>query len=213
MDTIRPVAGLRTRLFPVRRNSGKRGGVRLNKRLLGRGDDANAPTDPAIPWGNLHLNSGPAERLAARLLYVPYKLNKELRYCRAFRNWFEALTRKYLRQAPVAAVTTRSGEIIPIDSPQALYTYSLFYSMKPDDPYRPLSLKFEGDVLTVESRSTGRVIVLKGVNDNGDPEIFFDPILESIDVTGLKVVDVGANIGETAIYFASRGAAHVYAYE
>jgi FkbM family methyltransferase len=151
--------------------------------------------------------------LTARILYVPYKLKKEFRYCRAFRNWFEVLARKYLRQARIRTVTTRSGEVVPIDSAMALYTYSLFYSMKPDDPHRPLSLKFEDDILTVESRSTGRAIVLKGVNDNGDPETFFDPILESIDVTGLEVIDVGANIGETAIYFASRGAAHVYAYE
>ena len=213
MDAVSPSDGLGTRFFPVRWNSRRRGGIRLTERILVRRDDADVPTDPTTPWGNLQLNSGPAERLAARLLFIPYKMKKELRYCRAFRNWFEVLTRKYFRQARVVAVTTRSGEIVPIDSAMALYTYSLFYSMKPDDPHRPLSLKFQGDALTVESRATGRAIMFRGVNDNGDPEIFFDPILESIDVMGLDVVDIGANIGETAIFFASRGAAHVYAYE
>src|SRR5438132_365773 len=213
MDAVSLSDTLGTRFVPVRRNSRKRGGIRLNERVLGRRDNANVPTDPTTPRGNLHRNSGPAERLAAKVLFVPYKLRKELRYCRAFRNWFEVLTRKYLRQTRVAAVTTRAGEIVPIGIAMALYTYSLFYSMKPDDPHRPLSLKFHGDALTVESRATGRAIMLRGVNDNGDPEIFFDPILESIDVMGLDVVDIGANIGETAIFFASRGAAHVYAYE
>ena len=213
MDAVSLSDGLGTRFFSVRRSSRKRGGNRLNERVLGPRDDANVSTDPTAPRGNLHRNSAPAERLAAKVLFVPYKLKKELRYCRAFRNWFEVLTRKYLRQARVAAVTTRSGKIVPIDSAMALYTYSLFYSKKPDDPYRPLSLKFEGDALTVESRATARAIMLRGVNDNGNPEIFFDPILESVDVMGLDVVDIGANIGETAIYFASRGAAHVYAYE
>jgi len=143
MDAVSLSDGLGTRFFPLRRSSRKRGGNRLNERVLGRRDDANVSTDPTTPRGNLHRNSAPAERLAAKVLFVPYKLKKELRYCRAFRNWFEVLTRKYLRQARVAAVTTRSGKIVPIDSAMALYTYSLFYSKKPDDPYRPLSLKFE----------------------------------------------------------------------
>ena len=34
-----------------------------------------------------------------------------------------------------------------------------------------------------------------------------------LDVFGKVVLDVGANIGDTAIYFARRGARHVYAYE
>lgn len=35
----------------------------------------------------------------------------------------------------------------------------------------------------------------------------------SLDVTGKIVVDVGANIGDSAVYFARRGARHVYGYE
>ncbi len=34
-----------------------------------------------------------------------------------------------------------------------------------------------------------------------------------LDVKGKKVVDIGANIGDTAIYFALKGAKHVYAFE
>ena len=34
-----------------------------------------------------------------------------------------------------------------------------------------------------------------------------------LDVKGRDVIDVGANIGDTALYFASKGAKHVYAYE
>ncbi|WP_048054006.1 FkbM family methyltransferase [Thermoplasma volcanium] len=30
---------------------------------------------------------------------------------------------------------------------------------------------------------------------------------------GRKVLDIGANIGDSAIYFALKGAAHVYAFE
>jgi FkbM family methyltransferase len=34
-----------------------------------------------------------------------------------------------------------------------------------------------------------------------------------LDVAGKVVIDIGANIGDSAIYFARRGAVHVYAYE
>lgn len=36
---------------------------------------------------------------------------------------------------------------------------------------------------------------------------------EELDVSGSVVVDVGAHIGDSAVYFADRGAAHVYAFE
>src|SRR2546421_5177908 len=130
MDAVSPSDGLGIRFFPVRWNSRKRGGIRLNERVLERRDNANVPTDPTAPWGNLQLNSGPAERLAAQLLFVPYKMKKELRYCRAFRNWFEVLTRKYFRQARVVAVAARTGENVPLPTAMAVCTYSLFYSMK-----------------------------------------------------------------------------------
>jgi len=42
---------------------------------------------------------------------------------------------------------------------------------------------------------------------------FIDEQFKWLDVKGKKVVDVGANIGDTAIYFALKGAKHVYAFE
>jgi FkbM family methyltransferase len=44
-------------------------------------------------------------------------------------------------------------------------------------------------------------------------EVFVRDEYEWLDVKDHVVVDVGGNIGDTAIYFAGRGAAHVYAYE
>lgn len=42
---------------------------------------------------------------------------------------------------------------------------------------------------------------------------FVDDEYEALDVAGAIVIDVGANIGDTAVYFADKGAAHVYAFE
>lgn len=44
-------------------------------------------------------------------------------------------------------------------------------------------------------------------------EQFADRVYGWLDVKGRQVVDIGANIGDTAIYFAVNGARHVYAYE
>jgi FkbM family methyltransferase len=44
-------------------------------------------------------------------------------------------------------------------------------------------------------------------------EVFVRGEYEWLDVKDRVVVDIGGNIGDTALYFASRGAAHVYAYE
>ena len=44
-------------------------------------------------------------------------------------------------------------------------------------------------------------------------ENFFGEQYKWLDVKGKDVVDVGANVGDTAIYFALKGAKHVYAFE
>lgn len=44
-------------------------------------------------------------------------------------------------------------------------------------------------------------------------EVFVRGEYEWLDVKDRVVVDIGGNIGDTALYFASRGAAYVYAYE
>ena len=44
-------------------------------------------------------------------------------------------------------------------------------------------------------------------------EVFYDNLYAGFDVTDKTVVDIGAFIGDTAVYFASKGAKKVFAYE
>jgi len=44
-------------------------------------------------------------------------------------------------------------------------------------------------------------------------EIFVEESYKLLNVSGKEVVDIGANIGDTAIYFVVNGAKHVYAFE
>jgi FkbM family methyltransferase len=47
----------------------------------------------------------------------------------------------------------------------------------------------------------------------GIEEVFERGAYSSADVVGRQVIDIGANVGDSAIYFALMGAGHVYAYE
>jgi len=44
-------------------------------------------------------------------------------------------------------------------------------------------------------------------------EVFFDNVYKFLEVKNKIVVDIGANVGDSAIYFALNGAKHVYAFE
>jgi FkbM family methyltransferase len=75
-----------------------------------------------------------------------------------------------------------------------------------------LKINLEGDV--VSFNYDGRRVTLYGGFKDGDiPGIFFLRQYSALDVTGGTVIDVGANIGDSAIFFALSGAKKVVAIE
>jgi FkbM family methyltransferase len=61
--------------------------------------------------------------------------------------------------------------------------------------------------------TSGREIRILGSSIDTGSEIFVDGLYSDLDVRGKVVIDVGANIGDSAIYFSLRGATRVLAYE
>ena len=62
--------------------------------------------------------------------------------------------------------------------------------------------------------STNKDIVIHGLNDNGDLiDVFVLEDYKFLNVDNETVIDVGANIGDSAIYFALNGAKNVIALE
>ena len=60
----------------------------------------------------------------------------------------------------------------------------------------------------------GQKIILNDIRNNGDLiDVYVNEDYKFLDVGKRTVVDVGANIGDSAIYFALKGAARVYALE
>ncbi|MBU0527645.1 FkbM family methyltransferase [Candidatus Micrarchaeota archaeon] len=75
-------------------------------------------------------------------------------------------------------------------------------------------LGLSSDAGFVEIKFRGHNLLLKG--DEAPfltSEIFFDEAYKQTNPNGKDVVDIGANIGDSALYFALRGAKHVYGFE
>ncbi|MFA4983622.1 MAG: FkbM family methyltransferase, partial [Candidatus Micrarchaeia archaeon] len=76
---------------------------------------------------------------------------------------------------------------------------------------------FNRDFTTAEFEYAGRKVLLEGPSES--PLFFAEHLFlgggeyPAVDVRGRVVVDVGANIGDTAIYFALNGASKVVAFE
>jgi len=71
--------------------------------------------------------------------------------------------------------------------------------------------KIKGNNIELRYRNKKLYFYLNGIGDiNAN---FIEEQYKWLDVEGKNVVDVGANVGDTAIYFALKGAKHVYAFE
>lgn len=76
----------------------------------------------------------------------------------------------------------------------------------------PYSYSEEG-VLSMQTHD-GRCVKMRGAKKNGDvASIFGHDEYNFLDCTGNNVLDIGANIGDSPIYFASKGAKRVVALE
>jgi FkbM family methyltransferase len=134
---------------------------------------------------------------------------------RMFRNWPQlVLFRLGLRDRVIAQ--WRSGGSVAIQSMQAwvdlqrsvswsqelLRSYG--FTVSPRD--QEFEFTFRGKVLRFHAESL--------VNSSGMlVEQFVEEQYKWLQVTGKQVLDVGANVGDSAIYFALNGARHVYSFE
>lgn len=126
------------------------------------------------------------------------------RYRSAFKNWwYVALARAF--NAGTVRVITRSGGEFTVDLKTAMSMASFYYK---------LSQRFEGVEVEPDRLSfffQGRRVVFYGYRHGDIVGAFSEYGL--LDVNGYDVLDVGASIGDTAVYFAVCGARRVVAVE
>ena len=118
----------------------------------------------------------------------------------------------------------RSGKVIEIKS---LDGYNTFWNSEDALDSRITQLKLKGHKIEINKKDKFFKINKFGKEirfyfDGLDQAINTEYIIEEnyineqykhLEVKGRDIVDIGANVGDTAIYFALNGAKHVYAYE
>ena len=139
---------------------------------------------------------------------------------RLFRNWYDVVLFRFGLK-PKLTMELRTGESVRITS---LEDYNNFYGSKLYLEY--MSRKHNSKLLfTVKKNNIrflwhGKKIMFycdsaqQRANSAGMIiETFIDEQYSRLNVKDRDVVDIGANVGDTAMYFALKGAKHVYAFE
>ena len=124
------------------------------------------------------------------------------RYIRTFRNWAIIFFNVYRKNFSFY-VEYRDGRKVKVLGQAHLY----FLSFDPKDlQYDPNS-----DVLSFNFN--GNSVKFKGALNNGDVGSIFGELCYDIDVSGKVVLDIGANIGDSAVFYSLKGATKVIAFE
>ena len=138
------------------------------------------------------------------------------KYIRVYSNATSVLLNLMKRKYPFQALTTH-GELKVISSyREALYNALL--SRTPTESDYHIDLDFTSEAATVVPKLhlqhlSSSLKLYDSINNGDIFGIFMDGEYDRLDVAGKTVIDVGANIGDTAIYFICRGASRVIAIE
>jgi hypothetical protein len=146
------------------------------------------------------------------LLSHPKGMLKEefQRYKSVFKNYLSVTYHAARGIYPVKGVIRSTGNVVTFNSydQMCLFVHGI----------KDVSYDVGTGRLTFTSKYGRKIVFIKeeGKNDEINGSIcdeFGDEIYDFCDVNGRYVVDVGANVGASAIYFATRGAKKVLAFE
>ena len=126
------------------------------------------------------------------------------RYRRAYKNYFNIILSILRHRFPFKAVL-RDGTELTINNYYEAYLTSFGilndYSIK-------------DNIITISKKDLPATVQLHLRRDNGDVHgVFFKEVYRFLPVEGKVVVDIGANIGDSSIYFALHGAKKIIALE
>ena len=124
------------------------------------------------------------------------------RYIRTFRNWPSVFLNVHRRNFNFY-VKYRDGRKVKVLSQGHLYILS----------FSPKNLEYDHDIDVLSFDFDGKIVKFKGALNNGDVGSVFGELCYDVNVRGKTVLDIGANIGDSSIFFALRGASKVIALE
>ena len=138
-------------------------------------------------------------------------------------NWYEVLLFRIGLKKPKFIMRLRNGKKIEINKPEDYFSF-----WENEEGKQELFKRWDADH-SVKIIGKGRIVKFKFSNKsikfyydskkqlNNTSGLIKEQFIEEqynwLDVKGKNVIDIGANIGDSAIYFALKGAKHVYAFE
>lgn len=133
--------------------------------------------------------------------FFDFYLKGFIRYYKHFKNFFSVTMRVVANKYPIHVVL-KNGTRITLNGRFEVASIALGF-----DNY------IINDEILVIKNKLGKIKLLHGAQ-NGDPiGVFFEEVYKMCPVEDQTIIDVGANIGDSSIYFALRGAKKIIAIE
>ena len=152
---------------------------------------------------NTKRNMTFSDYLFSYINYFKFFWNGFFTYKNAFKNYFHVLQSLTNEKFPINCVL-KNGTRLSLNRFQVImYAHDLIHFCK-----------FDNDVLSIQIRDLPKIMMVDWMY-NGDffSGVLFDDEYEKIDFSNKTVIDIGANNGDTSVYFAMRGAKQVIALE
>jgi len=149
------------------------------------------------------LNQTIIDYLFSFLYFPKYYVKLIIRYRRTFKNFSHVFLKVYRNEFPIKGIL-KNGESVRIqsrfDSGAITCNFKDYFN-------------WNKQIVNITNPNLPTVKLL-GAEKNGDIQtVFFNEEYKVLDIKDKIVVDVGANIGDSAIYFALKGAKKVIALE
>jgi len=136
------------------------------------------------------------------------KIPTFLVYRRLYRNYFTVYKSVSWKRYPIEAIM-RNGDPVVLRNSLEAQMY--------DGRHKGYECDITNDIVTLSALNSDRKkinLTIYGGTSNGDIKgIFVDNIYQHLPVKNKNVIDIGANIGDSAIYFAINGATKVISLE
>jgi FkbM family methyltransferase len=132
-----------------------------------------------------------------------------LKYRKAYRNYLSVIKHILQKKYPAEAIL-RDGQKI------TLTNFELSYNLARLKDQQKVAFNIENDTVLISDPAdlNSKSLKLKGGLSNGETvNIFVQDVYHNFPIKGKIVVDVGANIADSGIYFASHGARRIVGIE
>ena len=135
------------------------------------------------------------------IIFLDFYLKGFIRYYKHFKNFFSVSIRVIINKYPINAVL-KNGTSVTLNGRFEVASIAVGF-----DNYT-----INDEILVIKNK-LGTIKLLHGAQ-NGDPiGVFFEEVYKMFPVKDQTIIDVGANIGDSSIYFALKGAKKIIAIE